>query len=213
MIGQVEKDKSYRFKKMMVRLFKGKKFLSTSKTDSDIEPIDDVGEVEISDEAQLKEEVGGSEGSGRLVKGVRIIGIDRMTQYKGCVKCSGRIEECADDDELGECTRCHMIQCLDVCKQNISAQLTMKGSDGIPLTLRVFNKVLFNIVQKQQPLDITPKMLLKAPTFHLRHLNGVVQSVTRDAYFYQLPPCISFITFSFIYTLYNYTCDSLLLYM
>ena len=95
MIGQVEKDKSYRFNKMMVRLFKGKKFLSTSKTDSDIEPID-----EISDEAQLKEEVGGSEGLGRLVKGVRIIGIDRMTQYKGCIKCSGRIEKCADDDEL-----------------------------------------------------------------------------------------------------------------
>ena len=113
------------------------------------------------------EEVGGSGGSGRLVKGVRIVGIHKMTQYKGCMKCSGRTDDCADDDELGECTKCNMIQYLDECKCNISAQLTMKGSGGMLLILRALNKVLFNIVQLEQHQNITPRMILKPPIFNL----------------------------------------------
>lgn len=67
MIGQVEKDKSYQFK-IMVQMFKGKKFLPTSKTESAIEQVDNVGEVELSHGLHLEEEVGWSGGSGRLVK-------------------------------------------------------------------------------------------------------------------------------------------------
>ena len=89
-------------------MFKGKRFLSTSKTESATVQVDldDVAEVKLSDDVQLKE-VGGSGGPGRLVKGVRIVGIDQMTQYKGCMKCLGCTEDCANDDELGECTKCN----------------------------------------------------------------------------------------------------------
>lgn len=181
MIGQVVEGQSYRFQKMMVRMFKGKKVLSTSKTDSAIEEIDDVGEVETSDDIELEDEVGGSGGSGgRLVKGVKIVGIDRMMQYRVCMKCSGRVEEDREDGEIGECTKCKMVQCVEDCKQNISVQLTVKGSDGVPLTLRAFSKVLYDITEKKEPQIITPKMLLKARGFNLRHLNGLVQSITRD---------------------------------
>lgn len=155
-------------------MFKGKRFLSTRKTESATEQVDvdNIAGVKLSNGVQL-EEVGGSGGSGRLVKGVRIVGIDQMTQYKGCMKCSGCTDDCADDNELGECTRYNnMIQYLDDCKHNISAQLTMKGSNGVPLLLRAFNKVLFNIVQLEQQQNITPRMLLKTHIFNLRHING-----------------------------------------
>ena len=84
-------------------MFKGKRFLSNSKTESATEQVDvdNVAEVNLGDGVQLKE-VGGSGGSGRLVKGVRIVGIDQMTQYKGCMKCSGCTDDSADNDELGE---------------------------------------------------------------------------------------------------------------
>ena len=51
MIGQVAEGLSYRFTGMMVRMFKGKKFLSMSKTESNIEVISDIGEVEVDDDS------------------------------------------------------------------------------------------------------------------------------------------------------------------
>ena len=44
---------------------KGNKFLSTNKTESAIEQVDNVGEVELSNGVQLEEEVGGSKGLGK----------------------------------------------------------------------------------------------------------------------------------------------------
>ena len=46
-IGKVVEGKSYRFTGMMVREFKGEKFLSTSKNASKVQEIGDIGEVEV----------------------------------------------------------------------------------------------------------------------------------------------------------------------
>ena len=35
------------------------------------------------------------------------------------------------DEEVGECTKCKIIECMDYCKHSISAQLTMKTNDLI----------------------------------------------------------------------------------
>ena len=45
-IGKIEEDESYRLSGMMVWEYRGKKFLSTSKENSEIEVIDDIGDVE-----------------------------------------------------------------------------------------------------------------------------------------------------------------------
>jgi len=47
--------------------------------------------------------------------------------YNGCLKCSAKIEADEDDEEVGECTKCKMIQSMDSCKHNISAQVTVKA--------------------------------------------------------------------------------------
>ena len=176
MIGTVTKDQSYRFTNIMVRIFKGNKFISTSKTDSNITSIDNICDVNNTNNIDFPQDIAGANGGsyGRVVK---ILGIDPTTQYLGCFKCSGRIQE---DEEEGHCTKCHLLQCIENCHQNVTTQMTIQGSDGAPLRLRAFTKVIYHIVEKEQPQPITPKMILKARAFNLRHLNGVIKSISRD---------------------------------
>ena len=46
-----------------------------------------------------------------------------------------------DDEEVGECTKCKMIQCMDNCRRSISAQLTVKTTDSV-MTLRAFDEIV-----------------------------------------------------------------------
>lgn len=180
MIGKVKKERSYRFSKMMVRAFKGKKFLSTSKTGSEVEEIDDIGEVEVDDEQEVEGEEREKNGPGGQIKGVKIVGVERFFQYNGCFKCSGRVEEDKDDADFGECAKCKMYQCLEGCKHNISVQLTLKSEDGSIVTLRAFDKVLCDITKTTDSKDVNMKVLLKAEVFNIRHFNGIIQSINRS---------------------------------
>lgn len=175
-IGKVVKGKSYRFIGMMVREFKGRKFLSTSKTDSKVEEIGDIGEVEV-DEEEVEE--GGSRALAKLVNGVRVVGVDRLTLYKGCLKCSSKVEVDIDDEEVGECVKCKLIQSMDDCKCSISAQMTVKLSNGFLMTLRAFDRVVLDIVEEESG-NVTAKMLIKAKSFSMYHRNGIMQSISRD---------------------------------
>ena len=176
-IGKVTKDQSYRFTNMMVRIFKGNKFISTSKTDSDITSIDNITNVDNTEDIDFPEEIPGTSGgfAGRM-----IIGIEPINEYLGCIKCSGKVQEDENDEDLGQCTKCHLLQIVENCRRNVSVQMTIQGTDGVPLRLRAFTKVIYNIVQKEQPHLITPKMILKAPAFNMRHLNGVIHFISRD---------------------------------
>ena len=70
-----------------MREFKGRKFLSTSKTESKVKEIPDIGQVEIPEKEEVKEEESSSGGLAKLVKEVRVVGVDRFTHYSGCLKC------------------------------------------------------------------------------------------------------------------------------
>ena len=104
------------------------------------------------------------------------MGVDRFTQYSGCFKCSAKVEVDEDDEEVGECTKCKVIQCMDDTKRSISAQLMVKV-DGSIMNLRAFNKVIYDITKMRESENITPNMLIKAQPFNIYHLNGIIQSV------------------------------------
>ena len=108
-----------------------------------------------------------------------MVGVDRFTHYSGCLKCSARIKVDVDDKEVGECTKCKMIQCMDDCKCSISAQLAVKTNDSI-MTLRAFDEVVYNIAQKRSSENVSAKMLVKAKPFATYHRNGIIQSISCD---------------------------------
>ena len=70
MIGTVSKDQSYRFTNMMVRIFKGNKYISTSKTDSNITSIDNICNVNNTNNIDNVQDIAGANGGsdGRLVR-------------------------------------------------------------------------------------------------------------------------------------------------
>ncbi len=156
-IGQLEKGKSYSLTGMLVREFNGKKYLTTAKQNSLIE-------VEGEDVGDVQEEKNAEEGSSGEVDNVKVIGVERVDSYDGCLKCGGRVVKVEEDEEYGECTKCEMLQCREECKKVVSAQLTVKTPGGMKLALCAFDKVLINLAEKPAA-EITKMSLMKAKAF------------------------------------------------
>lgn len=99
---------------------RGKKFLSTSKGSSCIKKVDDVG--------NMKEGVNNidDEDDVQHLKNVRIVGVQKVESYGGCLKCGARVARDEGDEEMGVCAKCHMMQCMDDCYTCWMAQVTVK---------------------------------------------------------------------------------------
>ena len=177
-IGKVWESKSYRLSGMMVREFRGRKFLSTSKENCSIESISDIREVaEESDEESSTTDMAGP--SRCRVRDVRVVGVMPLDRYKGCLKCKTKLVPDNYDPDLGLCQKCNMVQCLDGGRQGMTNKLMIEGG-GEKLTLRAFGKVLEDIAQK--PADeVSMGSLVKAKPFTLVHVDGIIQSISRKA--------------------------------
>ena len=77
-----------------VKEFKDKKFLSTVRNESTIEPIDDIGVVVEDDE--YDDEVPSSEASNST--NAKVIAVVSLTSFKGCLGCGGRIETDGEEE-------------------------------------------------------------------------------------------------------------------
>ena len=73
-IGKIEVGKSYRLGGVMVREFQGRKFLSTSKEKSEIEVIDDIGDVP-SDDYSDGDEEGDAHVMSTRVRDAHVVGV------------------------------------------------------------------------------------------------------------------------------------------
>ena len=90
----------------MVREFRGRKFLSTSKENCSIESISDIVEVaEVSDEESSTTDVAGP--SQCQVRDVRVVGVMPLDRYKGYLKCKTKLVPDNDDPDLGLCQKCN----------------------------------------------------------------------------------------------------------
>ncbi len=171
-IGKMEEGKSYQLCGMVVREYRGTKFLSTSKENSQIEPIDDVGAVE--------EEEEDSEESGKNshVKNARIVGVLDLESYRVCMKCKGKVVLDEDDEELGECIKCKMVQCVDGSKSHLTTRVIIAAGKE-HLTLRAFGKTVLQLFEKSAEDEVTERVLLKAKVFSFVQQDGIIQSVSR----------------------------------
>ena len=178
-IGKVEVGESYSLNDIMVREFRGRKFLSTSKDKSGIEPISDIGEVA---EEDPEKACSTSDVAGSLtcrVRDVRVVGVKQLDKYRECLQCKTKLIADPEDPDLGQCQKCNMLQCLDAGGQGLSVQVMIAGN-GEMFTLRAFGKIVENIAQK--PADeVSMGALLKAKPFNMVYLDGIIQSISRKS--------------------------------
>lgn len=173
-IGQVQTGCSYKLTGVMVREYRGNKFLSTSKEGSIIEEIDDIGDVvEVEDDATSSSNI---RMPSKWMKDARVIGVNYLDKYYRCVKCRGKVNS-EGDEEFGQCSKCHMTQCLLGLEMDVSVQLIIKSVNG-SVTLRAFGKVIKDIVEKPST-EVTERELLKAKKFDAVYSEGIVQSIVR----------------------------------
>ena len=157
----------------MVREFRGKKSLSTSKEECIIKKIDDIGSVEENSE---------NEDDGLIIgmrkEDVRVIGVDRIDRYDSCLKCGDRVKVDEEDDAFCQCEKCEMVQDKNECKKMITALLTLKCQNGERLYMRVFEQVLKDITGKSSNEEVTGKGLIKAKQFNVVCRDRVITPIT-----------------------------------
>lgn len=175
-IGKIEAGKSYDLTGLVVREFRGRKFLSTSKEKSNIVDAEDIGEV-ADETASDNSPTNMTNPSYSWVRNVHVIGVMNVDKYKCCINCSTKLVPDAKDLDLGHCSKCQMVQCLDSGNKGIMAKL-MLASGGDKHTLYAFGKIVESIADK--PADeISITTLLKAKPFKMIHVDGIIQSVSR----------------------------------
>ena len=94
---------------------------------------------------------------------VRVAGV-QLDSYSGCIKCTAKVVADPNDSELGNCVKCHTMQLMEDCNEELSGQVLIRVASG-HLSLRAFSKTLQDIAQKAG-VDVTPAALLKANLFH-----------------------------------------------
>ena len=128
-VGLFTVDESYKLSGAMVQSLKGNKYLSIPKYDFTVEPIDDIGTVNISTET---DEI-------RILEDVEVRGVKFFDSYKGCHTCKGKVTPTTE--KVGKCNRCNSIQRLDKCYDQVTAKLEL-GNDTEFKVLSSFSQSL-----------------------------------------------------------------------
>ena len=153
---------SYKLTGAMVRSFNGKSYLSVPNaceisTIGDIKPIREV-DKEVVD---------------RNLKDAVILGVLSLETYKICISCKGKIYETTSSN-VGECSKCMMVQRLDRCKAGVTAKLLLESADKT-YHLTAFMPILCEICQS---VVITKEALLNADQFNFTYSDtNIITSV------------------------------------
>ena len=179
-IGKVEKGGSYKLAGVLVREYNGRKYLSTSLENSSIQPIYDIGPVVPDDHYGFDVD---DINIGKLadqLQDVKVVGVIYLDDHKKCLKCASKVVGVTDDPEIGKCSKCAMLQCIEACQSSLTSRLMIKSTSdsGMPITLLAFGDVLKDIVMTTQNDSVTSLSLLKAPLFNVSFKDGIIRSVT-----------------------------------
>lgn len=159
-IGKMKEERCYSLKGVVVKEYYGNKHLSTAKENCKIEEID---------------RLDGEDGLNHC--NVRVIGVETLTVYSGCMKCEGEVLHDAGDPEIGTCGECGIMQVIGECSTEVTANLIIKSGSG-KLYLRAFGEVVEHIAEKSRS-DLTKVSLLKVGQFDMETHDGVIKAIKR----------------------------------
>ena len=170
-IGKLQKGRSYKLGGVVVREYNANKYLSTSLDTSIIEEIPDIGDF--ADDYHLAESPISVLDQ---LDDTQVIGVIYLEHQLKCLNCGYKVSA-SDDPQIGQCTKCHMIQCIDACDKSLSTRVMVKGSHTTPITLLAFGDIINQIANT--PDEVTVCSLLKAPSFSAFYKDGIIRSITR----------------------------------
>ena len=103
-VGKRKVGESYLLENVIVMEYGGAKFVSMAKEGSRYVVIDDVGEIK-----DVELAVGVQE-SLREITDAKVVAVERLQEYKACLRCKGRVEPLSPP--LGRCSKddCGMLQ-------------------------------------------------------------------------------------------------------
>lgn len=169
-INTVTISQSYSMKRLLVRVFNSRHYLSLPSSGAIIEQIDDIyipGANQTTDS------------SSETTNDVSVIGILELNAYKMCIKCTNRVNSFDNDDTLGRCQSCNMVQLMTNCEDNIMTQLVVStnGSDTKSFqTVFAYGNIIKDITSHEKT---TYKTLLTAKPFNMTCQHCMITSITR----------------------------------
>ena len=108
-VNMLKVGQSYDLKSVVVREYRNVIYLTTAKGESEMSPIEDIGEVDSFNPQPYE---------GQKLHSSAIVGVQ---DKKVCFACRGRIE--TTSPTLGHCSKCDMVQRLSKCQSSFSAKL------------------------------------------------------------------------------------------
>ena len=147
-VGSLTEGISYKLESFIVKEWGGIKHLSFG-GESKITSIDDIEFVKICN-------------TDKKITDVAIMAVAQLECYKACLRCNARIETV--DDTNGRCSKadCRMLQRIEFCTGHVNAQLMMLA-DGKFLTLAIFDKLLYDMLQVTSDSEVTEEAFLSLP--------------------------------------------------
>jgi len=106
------------------------------------------------------------EGDGHYMEDSLILGVIFLDTHSSCCICKGKVQRTSA--KLGWCGNCNMLQCIDRCKERMSAKLVVEAK-VMNKTLDAFTPILQEICQG---VVVTEEALLTANPFNLTFREG-----------------------------------------
>ena len=113
-VGKFKKHQCYRLSNLLLREFRGEKYITTRKGGTTIEDIPDITNVANEEYPETDD------------PSVKVIAVESVSSFKSCIKCKCRIMKLEDEDEVAQRTKCNTVQFMAETKFLLAANFTVK---------------------------------------------------------------------------------------
>ena len=156
--------------------FNGKRHLSTLFSDSTIEEISDIDIGYVAEDSSDTDTF-----THHQLHNVWILGVQYLYELKKCLNCNSKVVVGIDSTypEIGECTKCRMMQNTESCETLLTTHILVKSSEmPSPMTLTATGDMVHKLCCNEDT-KITKMALLTCPPFSLTYKDDMIHSISR----------------------------------
>ena len=164
-VGRLKKYQCYHVSNLLIREFRGEKYITTRKEGTKIEDISDMANVTNEEYPEPDD------------PSVKIIGVESVSSFKSCINCKCRVIKMEGEDEIAQCTKCNTVQFMAETKYLLSANFTLKTTSEEKIHVPAYGNILLDICENKDCTDITSTSLLKAKPFIVHAVDGTIHSI------------------------------------